>query len=89
MPEYPSEIQISNLPEVQKVEITNFPKQKTPVVNISPAEAPVVNVEAPIVNINQGEVVSELEKITAILSKEEAETIEQTQIIDNKRDSRV
>lgn len=48
MPEMPESMQISNFPEVQKVEVTNFPQQKTPIVNIQPPE---VNVEAPIVNI--------------------------------------
>ena len=80
-PEHPTEIAINNLPEIQKVEVLNFPEQKAPVVNI---EAPVVNVEAPIVEMNNDEVVVELKNISQILSKEEIESIEKTEIVDDK-----
>ncbi len=81
IPEFPSEIAISNLPEVQKVEVTNFPEQKAPIVNVEAPKAPVVNVEAPIVEMNNEEVVSELQNIASILSKEEEITIEKTEIV--------
>lgn len=83
IPEFPSEIAVTNLPEVQKVEVLNFPETQAPVVNISPQ---VVNVEAPIVNVNQEEVVDELVKIAALLSKDEVkeEASGQTQITDPK-----
>lgn len=83
IPEFPSEIAVTNLPEVQKVEVLNFPETQAPVVNISPQ---VVNVEAPVVNVNQEEVVDELVKIAALLSKDEAkeEASGQTQITDQK-----
>lgn len=84
LPEYPTEISVSNLPEVQKVEVLNFPEQKAPIVNIEASKAPVVNVEAPIVEINNEEVVAELKNISEILSKEEVETVEKTEIVDEK-----
>lgn len=74
--EYPQEISISNLPEIQKVEVLNFPEQKAPIVNYSPQE---VNVE-----MNNDEVVAELKNISEILSQEEVETIEKTEIVDEK-----
>lgn len=77
--EFPSEIAISNLPEVQKVEVLNFPKQDAPIVNISPT-SPIVNVDAPVVDIHQEEVVSELKTISNLLSKEEK--VEQVKILD-------
>lgn len=82
--EYPQEISISNLPELQKVEVVNFPEQKAPVVNIEASKAPVVNVEAPIVEMNNEEVVAELKNISEILSKEEIEGIDRTEIVDEK-----
>jgi len=82
IPEFPSEISVSNLPEVQKVEVLNFPKQDAPIVNIEAPKAPIVNVEAPIVEINNKEVVAELKNITEILSQEEG--IEKTEIVDAK-----
>lgn len=83
-PEHPTEIAINNLPEIQKVEVLNFPEQKAPVVNI---EAPVVNVEAPIVEMNNEEVVAELKNISDILSKEEVEGVDKTEIVDEKGDT--
>lgn len=82
MPEFPSEISVSNLPEVQKVEVLNFPEQKAPIVNIEASKAPVVNVSAPIVEMNNEEVVSELKNISGILSKEEVEKTEKVEIVD-------
>jgi hypothetical protein len=84
MPEFPSEISISNLPEVQKVEITNFPEQKAPIVNVEAPKAPIVNVEAPIINLDNDEVVAELKNISDILSKEEEISIEKTEIVNKK-----
>lgn len=83
IPEFPSEISITNLPDVQKVEVLNFPENKAPVVNISPQ---VVNVEAPVVNVNQEEVVDELVKIATLLSREEErqEVSGQTRIADQE-----
>lgn len=85
--EYPQEISISNLPEIQKVEVLNFPEQKAPVVNVEAPKAPIVKVDAPIVNVNNDEVVAELKNISEILSKpegaeEESDEIEQVQIVD-------
>lgn len=79
--EYPSEMAISNLPEVQRVEVTNFPKQENPVVNV---KAPVVNVEAPNVVIDNKGVETEIAKITEILSQEKEQLIEQTEIVDEE-----
>jgi hypothetical protein len=82
IPEFPAEFSVSNLPEVQKVEVLNFPafptfpEQKAPIVNYSPQE---VNVE-----MNNDAVVSELQNIAEILSKEEVETVEKTEIVDDK-----
>ena len=81
LPEYPSEISVSNLPEVQKVEVLNFPKQDAPVVNISPT-SPIVNVDAPIVDVHQEEVVAELQNIAGLLSQEEG--IDKTEIVDTE-----
>lgn len=83
IPEFPSEISITNLPDVQKVEVLNFPENQAPVVNISPQ---VVNVEAPVVNVNQEEVVDELVKIATLLSREEErqEVSGQTRIADQE-----
>lgn len=83
-PEFPTELSISNLPEVQKVEVLNFPEQKAPIVNIESPKAPVVNVEAPVVEMNNEEVVAELKNISEILSKEEPEEIEKTEIVDEE-----
>ena len=69
--EYPAEVSINNLPEVQKVEVINFPEQKAPVVKVEASKAPVVNVEAPIVNVDTEEVVAELKNISDILSRPE------------------
>lgn len=57
---FPTEIAISNLPEVQRVEISNFPEQKETVVNI----------EAPIVTMNNEELLRELKKLSIILTKD-------------------
>lgn len=84
IPEYPTDITVSNLPEVQKVEVLNFPEQKAPIVNIEAPKAPVVNVEAPVVEMNNEEVVAELKNISEILSKEEPEEIEKTEIVDEE-----
>jgi len=48
-------------PDVQKVEVTNFPEQKEPVVNVSVPEVkvPNVNIPAPIVNIEAPQVTVE------------------------------
>lgn len=81
LPEYPSEISISNLPEIQKVEVINYPEQKAPIVNISPT-SPIVNVDAPIVDVHQEEVVAELQNIADILSQEEG--VEKTEIVDTE-----
>lgn len=86
--ELPSVVSVNNLPEVQKVEITNLPEQKIPVVNI-PAPivnvpAPIVNVDAPIIDLNQEDVVFELQKIAGILSEEKEEEIEKTEIVDSE-----
>ncbi len=83
IPEFPSEIAVTNLPQVQKVEVLNFPENQAPVVNISPQ---VVNVEAPVVNVNQEEVVDELVKIATLLSREEErqEVSGQTRIADQE-----
>lgn len=78
-PEHPTEIAINNLPEVQKVEVLNFPEQKAPIIN-----APIVNVEAPIVELNNEEVVAELKNISEILSKEEVESVDKTEIVDEE-----
>lgn len=87
LPEYPTEISVSNLPEIQKVLVTNFPEQKAPVVNIAAPKAPIVNVEAPIVEMNNEEVVAELKNISDILSKEEVEGVDKTEIVDEKGDT--
>jgi hypothetical protein len=65
--DYPSEISVINLPEVQKVEVLNFPEQK-----------------APIVEMNNEEVVAELKNISEILSKEEVEGVDRTEIVDEE-----
>lgn len=76
IPEYPTDITVSNLPEVQKVEVLNFPEQKAPIVNVP---APVVNIPAPIVNVEAQEtqeiditpIAKEVAKIRAMLESEE------------------
>lgn len=40
--EFPKEIAINNIPDVQNVKVLNFPEQKSPIVNV---EAPVVKIE--------------------------------------------
>lgn len=86
--EYPQEVSIKNLPEIQKVEVLNFPEQKAPIVNVDAPKinlpAPIVNVDAPIVELNQDEVVAELKNISNILSKEESGEIETTKIVDSE-----
>lgn len=69
LPEYPTEITVSNLPEVQKVVVTNFPEQKAPIVNVS---APVVNVEAQEAQeIDVTPIAEEVAKIREMLIKED------------------
>lgn len=85
IPEFPSEITVSNLPEIQKVEVLNFPEQKAPIVNVEAPKvtvpAPIVNVDSPIVEVHQEEVVAELQNIAGILSKEETD---KTEIVDEE-----
>jgi hypothetical protein len=80
--EFPTQMEISNLPEIQKVEVTNFPtypEQKAPVFNYT---APEIHQGDTNVTVDTKEVADEIAKITAILNKPESEEIEQTQILD-------
>jgi len=90
IPEFPTDISINNLPEVQMVEVLNFPEQKAPVVNV---KAPIVNVDAPIINLDNEEVKDELikandtlTKIEEALTKEEEEKIEKVTLVDQNGD---
>lgn len=58
--EFPTEFAVSNFPEVQRVEVSNFPEQKETI----------VNVEAPVVKINNEELLKELKKLSTILAKD-------------------
>lgn len=59
--------------EIEKVEVTNFPEDKEPVINVEApvvtVPAPVVNVEAPIVNVDTKELALSLEELKTILSE--------------------
>lgn len=78
IPEFPTEMTINNLPDVQKVEVINFPKQEK-------QETPIINVQAPIVNVEKTELNTEkiesglktsndlLKDISKKLDKEEIE----------------
>lgn len=84
--EFPTEISISNLPDTQKVEVTNFPEVKAPIVNV---KAPEVNIEAPIINIDTDSIEKELKtsnetlkEISGKLDKEESESVGKVTLVD-------
>jgi hypothetical protein len=53
-PEFPTSIEVSNLPELQRVQVVNFPEQK----------APVVNVEQPNITVTPAEVIVDVNSVT-------------------------
>lgn len=91
-PEFPIEVSIGNLPDVQQVEVLNFPEQKAPIVNVEPVvrvEAPVVNVGAPILNVDteklekSGEETNKLlSEISSKLDNEETVEIQKVLMVD-------
>lgn len=85
-PEFPTEIEVSNFPDIQKVEVTNYPKVKAPIVNV---KAPEVNVEAPIINIDTETIEDELKysnqtlkEISKKLTKGKKDIIDKVILVD-------
>ena len=83
IPEHPTEMTISNFPDTQKVEITNFPKQeqKAPIVNVP---APQVTVEAPIINLDTSKLEEGIDRVVEILERPESEEIEKVTLVDSE-----
>lgn len=64
--DFPTSLEISNLPEIQKVEITNFPEQKEPIVNVSPTP---VTVNQSDITVDTKQVADEVAKLDESLGK--------------------
>jgi hypothetical protein len=83
IPEFPTEMTINNLPDVQKVEVINFPKHEK-------QETPIINVQAPIVNVEKTELNTEkIEsglKTSNELLKDISSKLDKEEVIEEKKE---